>query len=62
MAMTKRHVEGAARIVELKGGPQTLGMDGFLAILFAKYSEDVGLTAGPAYPLRRQGGFVSEST
>lgn len=43
-AMTKRHVEGAARMVELKGGPQTLGMNGFLAMLLAKYSQEVGLS------------------
>ena len=47
--MTKRHVEGAVKMVELKGGPQTLGMNGFLAMLLAKYSEEVGLLEESAY-------------
>jgi hypothetical protein len=28
--MAKRHLDGALRMVDLNGGPQTLGLDGFI--------------------------------
>ncbi|KAJ5808552.1 hypothetical protein N7474_009821 [Penicillium riverlandense] len=34
-AMLKRHVDGAVRMVGLKGGPQTLGLDGLLEHLLS---------------------------
>ena len=30
-------------MVDLNGGPQTLGLDGFLEIVLQKYREQVGL-------------------
>jgi hypothetical protein len=30
VAMAKRHFEGAVKMVKLNGGPQTLGLDGFI--------------------------------
>ncbi|KAK4443052.1 hypothetical protein QBC34DRAFT_311750 [Podospora aff. communis PSN243] len=46
--MAKQHVEGAVRMVELQGGPRTLGMNGLLAMMLAKYTEDVGLSTATA--------------
>ncbi|KAL4805148.1 hypothetical protein BDV18DRAFT_161546 [Aspergillus unguis] len=44
----KRHVAGAVRIVAIKGGPKTLGLDGLierlLFNLLAKVNKQVGLT------------------
>ncbi|KAL4819936.1 hypothetical protein BDW67DRAFT_173201 [Aspergillus spinulosporus] len=44
----KNHVEGAVRMVRLKGGPQTLGLDGFierlLFNLLAKVNNEIGKT------------------
>ncbi|KAK0618819.1 hypothetical protein B0T14DRAFT_602779 [Immersiella caudata] len=45
--MARRHIEGAIGMVNLKGGPQTLGMNGLLAMMLAKYSEDVGIVTPP---------------
>ncbi|KAM7196911.1 hypothetical protein V8F20_006878 [Naviculisporaceae sp. PSN 640] len=42
-AMTKRHVQGAIKMVELNGGWNTLGLDGFMEIILLKYAERVGL-------------------
>ncbi len=44
MAMSKHHVRGALKMVELNGGPQTLGLDGFLKMVVQKYAGQVGLT------------------
>jgi hypothetical protein len=35
VAMAKRHLEGAVRMVKLNGGPQTLGLDGFIGRLMS---------------------------
>lgn len=35
VVMSRRHVEGAVRMVKLNGGPQTLGLDGFLEHLIS---------------------------
>ncbi|KAL4987944.1 hypothetical protein BDW68DRAFT_159974 [Aspergillus falconensis] len=44
----KNHVEGAVKMVTLKGGPQTLGLDGFierlLFNLLAKVNNEIGKT------------------
>ncbi|KAL4999460.1 hypothetical protein BDV10DRAFT_164897 [Aspergillus recurvatus] len=44
----KNHVEGAVKMVTLKGGPQTLGLDGFierlLFSLLAKVNNEIGKT------------------
>ena len=42
--MARHHVKGAASMVDLNGGPKTLGLDGFLEIVLDKYVEQVGLT------------------
>lgn len=36
MVLSKSHAQGALQIVEHNGGPQTLGMNGFLESLFYK--------------------------
>lgn len=41
--MTRNHVKGAVKMVELNGGPQTLGLDGFLEHLLSTFVGDVGL-------------------
>lgn len=41
--MSWRHVQGAIKMVEINGGPQTLGLNGFLENLFHKFVSDVGL-------------------
>lgn len=46
LAMSKRHVQGAVQMVELNGGPQTLGLNGFLEMVLYKYVDEVGLLAG----------------
>ncbi len=43
VAMARHHVKGAASMVDLNGGPKTLGLDGFLEIVLEKYVEQVGL-------------------
>jgi len=45
--MSRRHVQGATRMIELNGGPQTLGLNGFLAMLVDKYVAQVGLVTPP---------------
>ena len=35
VAMSRQHVEGAVKMVKLNGGPQTLGLDGFLQHLIS---------------------------
>lgn len=43
LAMSRRHVQGAVRMVELNGGPETLGLNGFLDMVLRKYVGEVGL-------------------
>jgi hypothetical protein len=43
MATARRHVQGAASMVDVNGGPQNLGLDGFLEIVLRKYGDQVGL-------------------
>ncbi len=38
--MCKHHVEGALKMVELKGGPHSLGLNGFLKHLLSKITID----------------------
>lgn len=38
--MASNHVHGVVKMVELNGGPQALGLDGFLAHLFRKFVAD----------------------
>lgn len=52
----KRHVEGAVKMVALKGGPHTLGMDGLverlLFNLLAKVNQHIGLTVKSSWDPR----------
>ncbi|ETI21035.1 hypothetical protein G647_07378 [Cladophialophora carrionii CBS 160.54] len=43
MAMARNHVRGAASMVVLNGGPQTLGLGGFLEMILEKYADQVGV-------------------
>ncbi|BCS25200.1 uncharacterized protein APUU_41644A [Aspergillus puulaauensis] len=49
----KRHAEGAVQMVTLKGGPQTLGMDGLVAgLLFnllSNVNQHIGVTVKPPW-------------
>lgn len=44
----KRHAEGAVKMVTLKGGPQTLGIDGLVASLLfnllSNVNQHIGVT------------------
>ncbi|KAF3057602.1 hypothetical protein CFAM422_012392 [Trichoderma lentiforme] len=40
---SRRHMQGAIKMVELNGGPQTLGLNGFLAMVLNKFTSQVGL-------------------
>ncbi|KAL7928210.1 hypothetical protein V8C35DRAFT_318676, partial [Trichoderma chlorosporum] len=40
---SRRHMQGAFKMIELNGGPQTLGLNGFLEMVFHKFTEQVGL-------------------
>lgn len=42
-AMTRSHIQGAIKMVELNGGWNTLGLDGFMEIILLRYAERVGL-------------------
>jgi uncharacterized membrane protein len=37
--MAKGHLDGAIRMVDLNGGPQTLGMDGFINRIISNLSQ-----------------------
>ncbi|OIW24596.1 hypothetical protein CONLIGDRAFT_685558 [Coniochaeta ligniaria NRRL 30616] len=50
LAMSRRHVQGAVRMVELNGGPKTLGLNGFLEMVLQKYVGEVGLVGGVQSP------------
>ncbi|PYH47139.1 uncharacterized protein BP01DRAFT_380984 [Aspergillus saccharolyticus JOP 1030-1] len=54
--MLKHHVDGAVKMVALKGGPQTLGLDGllehFLSNLLAKMRGDFGLQVMTPWDVR----------
>lgn len=41
--MAQNHMRGASTMVELNGGQQTLGLDGFLELVFNKWLDEVGL-------------------
>lgn len=41
--MSKRHMLGAIKMVELNGGSQTLGLNGVLEHLFHKFVSDIKL-------------------
>jgi hypothetical protein len=38
--MSKNHIQGVKKMVEIKGGPQTLGLNGLLAGLFYKIENE----------------------
>lgn len=40
---SRNHVSGAVKMVELNGGPQTLGLNGFLGFLLDKFLHSEGL-------------------
>jgi hypothetical protein len=42
--MSRHHVEGAIKMVQLNGGLQNLGLDGFLEMVVRKYRNEVGLS------------------
>ncbi|KAM7213985.1 hypothetical protein V8F06_010619 [Rhypophila decipiens] len=44
--MTRSHVQGAMKMVELNGGWNTLGLDGFMEIILLRYAERAGLVHG----------------
>lgn len=46
--MARKHVEGAVKMVELNGGPQTLGLQGYLQLLLSKFEYEMGLRQGVA--------------
>jgi hypothetical protein len=52
----RNHVEGAVRMVRLKGGAQTLGLDGFierlLFNLLVKVNNEIGKTVTSPYDPR----------
>lgn len=50
LAMSRRHVQGAVRMVELNGGSQTLGLNGFLEMVLHKYVDEVGLLGRVSSP------------
>lgn len=41
-------MRGAARMVEANGGLEALGLDGFLALLFHKFVDEVGYMSNPS--------------
>lgn len=41
--MAQNHMRGASKMVELNGGHQTLGLNGFLELVFNKWVDEVGL-------------------
>ncbi|KIX99697.1 uncharacterized protein Z520_04332 [Fonsecaea multimorphosa CBS 102226] len=44
LEMSRHHIRGAVKVVELKGGPHTLGLGGFLEHILYKYVGEVGLS------------------
>ncbi|KAL7781037.1 hypothetical protein V8C43DRAFT_320184 [Trichoderma afarasin] len=40
---SRRHMQGAIKMVELNGGPHTLGLNGFLEMVLNKFTNQVGL-------------------
>ncbi|KAK4210987.1 hypothetical protein QBC37DRAFT_447174 [Rhypophila decipiens] len=53
--MTRSHVQGAMKMVELNGGWNTLGLDGFMEIILLRYAERAGLVHGVLeVPIRAQ--------
>ena len=53
-----QHVKGAARIVELNGGPQKLGANGFLEHLLHKFVKNKRLLEADAGPPCGEGFMV----
>jgi hypothetical protein len=43
--MAQNHMRGASKMAELNGGQQTLGLDGFLELVFNKWVDEVGLSS-----------------
>ncbi|PKK51777.1 hypothetical protein CI102_3149 [Trichoderma harzianum] len=41
---SRRHMQGAIKMVELNGGPRTLGLNGFLEMVLNKFTSQVGLS------------------
>ncbi|KAK4062015.1 transcriptional regulator family: Fungal Specific TF [Trichoderma aggressivum f. europaeum] len=41
---SRRHMQGSLKMVELNGGPQTLGLNGFLEMVLNKFTNQVGLS------------------
>ncbi|KAM7198291.1 hypothetical protein V8F33_005082 [Rhypophila sp. PSN 637] len=53
--MIRSHVQGAMKMVELNGGWNTLGLDGFMEIILLRYAERAGLVHGVLeVPIRAQ--------
>ncbi|KAI3574087.1 hypothetical protein IWW34DRAFT_753417 [Fusarium oxysporum f. sp. albedinis] len=51
LAMSRHHVHGALRMVDLNGGPHTLGLEGFLELILTKYAREIGpLVQVPTVP------------
>jgi len=52
----KHHVEGAVKMVTMKGGPQTLGIDGLverlLFNLLSNVNQHIGITVKPPWDPR----------
>jgi hypothetical protein len=61
MAMSRKHVQGAVQMVEHNGGPQTLGLNGFLEMVLHKYEGQVGLLGGLETEVRPCGGAFGPS-
>ncbi|KAL7916806.1 hypothetical protein GGI35DRAFT_434032 [Trichoderma velutinum] len=49
---SRRHMQGALKMVELNGGPQTLGLNGFLEMVLNKFTNQVGLSNRVLAPAR----------
>jgi hypothetical protein len=49
--MARRHVQGAIKMVELCGGSQKLGLNGFLEDLFYKFVDIVRLRHEATLPM-----------
>lgn len=59
--MLKRHVDGAVKMVALKGGPQTLGLDGLLEHLLSNLLAKVVGHAGIQVKIPWDNQFTSKS-
>ncbi|KZF19799.1 hypothetical protein L228DRAFT_285733 [Xylona heveae TC161] len=46
LLMARNHMRGAIRMVELNGGPATLGLDGFLELVFHDFVSELGMLPG----------------